>query len=156
MSRRRKSPKSLGARQSSYTVTTSVGRYPTSYPSQISRLRPLPGLPSPLPDPLPGSARLVRKIAAIQTRPLPPRIVSRPQPAPKRQPGRGRPMFAVKQSELLRVPAPVSRKQPTPCQQRANRRSAMFSAGVAGKKWRAGGPKMWDARHTINSSFTCR
>lgn len=44
----------------------------------------------------------------------------------------------------------------TPCSRRAARRGVMFAKRVAGAKWSSGGPRMHGARHTINSSYTCR
>lgn len=153
-SRKRSNPIPLGARQSPVISSTAGGRTPLpGTPSKLS-LRPLPALPNPLPNPIPAIVRGVRENSLVQTR-----TMGGWQQASKRQPGRLPAKLAEQRAQLQKlfeVPAPVSRRRLNPCQARADRRSAVFAAGIAGKKWRAGGPKMWDARHNLNSSFTCR
>lgn len=153
-SRKRSSPTPLGARQSPVVSSTAVGRYPTTRVLRSPLLRPLQALPNPLPNPIPAIIARVREYS-----PAPKVAVRRVPQAPavlRPRPGR---MIAVQRKQLRmlhEIPPPVSRRRLTPCQQRADRREAVFAAGVAGKKWRAGGPKMWHARHNLNSSFSCR
>lgn len=49
----------------------------------------------------------------------------------------------------------ISRSQSV-CQRRQRRKETMFALGVAGRRWGRGGPRMQRARHTYESSYTCR
>lgn len=129
-----------------------AGRYPTTGTSLKTSQRPLQVLPKLLPSLLPEVIRQVREISPSWTY-----DVRRQQPATKRQPGRLLPKLAAQRQlrKLREVPAPIFRAQRTPCDIRKDRRSVMFAAGVAGKKWTRGGPNMLKARHTINSEYKC-
>lgn len=49
-----------------------------------------------------------------------------------------------------------SRLRSNPCAKRAVRKEVMFSLKVAGRRWGSGGPRMSQARRTVESSYTCR
>lgn len=50
---------------------------------------------------------------------------------------------------------PVLFRRSSPCLRRGQRREVMFAAGVAGKSWRRGGPRMENARFSVESQYRC-
>lgn len=119
-----------------------------------SRLEPLRVLPNPLPNPLPEVIRRVREFRAARFGPVAfaGRARVKTRSIPLKLAGQRIKQELRKLSEV-RLPY-LARK--APCEAREARRAAMFARGVAGKKWGRGGPHMKNARHTLDSTLSCR
>lgn len=57
---------------------------------------------------------------------------------------------------LLPLGKPVLSRRSTPCDRRRDRKEVMFAAGVAGRRWSRGGPRMRGARVSVDSQYSCR
>lgn len=76
------------------------------------------------------------------------RMLRKPPPVVRRQ-------VQGRLVSLRKLNRPFLKEQSSPCKRRAVRREVMFSGGVAGRRWSRGGPKMFRARRTVDSSYRC-
>lgn len=90
--------------------------------------------------------------------------VLRPRPALRSRRDRiaTQPSTLVRQAQPVRLTRrfpplakPVLVRRASVCEAREDRREAMFAAGVAGRRWSKGGPRMFGARRSVSSNYSC-